>query len=373
MKNGFFIVIGVSFFLLIACNQFNSSSKNRLGKQLYSMQELAHKRFHLDDSTTQVLSYIQTFEENNTFKLALYNKPLHNICFFDINSGQEIGKIQLKKEGPHAVGNDIRGFLYLNKDSIFVYQYWKKKILLLNDKGEIVYQYELPKEFLSEPLPGTNLPIKKVGEEIILQGQGLINNPIGVTALFNIKENKIRYANPYPFIYYGDNSKNIWQTFAYNVVPYTLNDRQEMVLSFPADDSIRVYDIKTDNMKSYFAGYSIDYQIKPAKSPSEKDIERHVYGQIQYVGVYYDKWNDLYYRVLTLPLFDYDVNAKEFLDRDIAIVILNNKFEKVGEYNLIEKTRLSSHCFVTQEGLHINTLSEDDDFLTFITLNPRKL
>ncbi|MBE6300281.1 MAG: DUF4221 domain-containing protein [Parabacteroides distasonis] len=367
------VIIVVSFFFLAACNQFTSSSKDRLGKQMYSMQELAHKRFQLDDSTTQVLSYVQTFAENDTLKLALYNKPLHNICFFDVNSGRGIGKVQLKKEGPHAIGNDIRGFLYINRDSIFVYQYWKKRLLLLNNKGEILRKYELLSKILSEPLPNTNLPIKKVGDEIILQGQGLINNPIGVTSLFNLKENNIRCVNPYPYLYYGDNKDNIWQTFAYNVIPYTLNNHQEMVLSFPADDSIRVYNIKTGKTDAYFAGYSKDYPIRPAKSPSEKNVEEHVYKQIQYAGIYYDQWNDLYYRILTLPLFDYDVNAKEFLDRNIAVIILDSTFEKVGEYNLMEKTRLCSHCFVSKEGLHINTISEDDDFLTFITLSVFKL
>ena len=39
----------------------------------------------------------------------------------------------------------------------------------------------------------------------------------------------------------------------------------------------------------------------------------------------------------------------------------------------MEKTRLCSHCFVSKEGLHINTISEDDDFLTFITLSVFKL
>ena len=42
-----------------ACSK--QTSENRMGKQLYTMQELPHKVFSLDDSTTQVISHIHTF------------------------------------------------------------------------------------------------------------------------------------------------------------------------------------------------------------------------------------------------------------------------------------------------------------------------
>ena len=76
---------------------------------------------------------------------------------------------------------------------------------------------------------------------------------------------------------------------------------------------------------------------------------------------------------MTLPASDYDKNAGSKLRRELCVIILNNEFEKVGEYLVKERSHTYSHAFVSQEGLHINVLSDNDDYLTFITLKPCKL
>ena len=113
------ILMGI---MCVACGK--PSSENRMGESLYTMQELSHKRFALDDSTTQVLYYIQTFTEGDSLRLASYNSPLNNICIFDVRTGKEIRKIQFYKEGPHALGNNLCGFLLLGNDSILMYYTW---------------------------------------------------------------------------------------------------------------------------------------------------------------------------------------------------------------------------------------------------------
>ena len=53
---------------------------------------------------------------------------------------------------------------------------------------------------------------------------------------------------------------------------------------------------------------------------------------MQYYCICYDRWNELYYRILTLPVAeDYDVNSKRNLSRSLAVVILDKDFQKVGE------------------------------------------
>ena len=147
-----------------------------------------------------------------------------------------------------------------------------------------------------------------------------------------------------------------------------------MVISFPADDSIRVYNLQTKQTRSYFAGYSVPYEIRPARSGSMADVTRSVYDQVQYSCIYYDRWHGLYYRILTLPVKeDYDINSRENLSRNLAVVILDKDFQKVGEYNVQEKSDRYAFMFVSPEGLHIQVLSDDDDYMTFMTLKPQKL
>ena len=108
---------------------------------------------------------------------------------------------------------------------------------------------------------------KKAGDKIILQGQGLLPEPNPdnlrgpVTAILDLKEKTVCCANQYPAIY-GD-ADNIWHVFSYLVPSYDLSPQNEMVISFPADDSIRVYNFQTRQTRSYFAGYSIPYENPP--------------------------------------------------------------------------------------------------------------
>jgi hypothetical protein len=56
--------------------------------------------------------------------------------------------------------------------------------------------------------------------------------------------------------------------------------------------------------------------------------------------------------------------------KNLSIVIMDSEFNKVGEYDLMEKTGMGKHAFVSEEGLHIQILSDDDDYMKFITLKP---
>ena len=264
-----------------------------------------------------------------------------------------------------------------------MYHTWLWQLDLFNEKGELQKKYKI-KDYPLESgcsfrrpdiLPYSDTPIKKVDNYIILQGQGCNvcdsqsnQIPEGVTLLLNLKDSLVRHENGYPEIY---NQKGIWQTFAYRVVPYDLSPQGEMVINYTADDSIRVFNIHTKKTQCYFAGYSKPYTIHPARS--EKEVDRSIMEQVQYTSIYYDKWNQLYYRLLTLPLSDYDVNEKSAPKRNLAVIILDKYFQKVGEYNIKEPSNRFSRAFVSSEGLHINILSDNDDYLTFITVKPKKL
>ena len=211
MARNLFVLVACTAFTCVSCGKFSSSSGDRIGKQLYTMQELSHKVFALDDSTTQELSYIHTFVEGDSLLLASYNEPMHNSCIFDVASGKEIRKVQFRLEGPDALGNNVFGFLYHNKDSIFVYHTWTWQLDLFNGKGQILNRYkllEVPVEqgcpyVMPEILPQTYAPIRKVGDNIIMHGQGgRLPDPNpdklqqGVTAIFNLEDSTIYFDNP---------------------------------------------------------------------------------------------------------------------------------------------------------------------------------
>jgi hypothetical protein len=369
-------------FLFCSCNKEKSNTDSEINK--YTFEQLDYKYFHLDENTTQVSNYMQLFTINDTLIFSLFNPAMYDVLIYDINTGDCIDKIHLFKEGPNAVTNGIQGYYIINKDSIYLYDYWLKNITLINKKGEILEKIELVDKFetfennniiSNSPFPLSDLPIHIINNNMILQGMDGMNshnlkNPqYSVTAIYNLSTDRIYFRNFYPDIYGKNNLPEKWGAFSYRVVPYDINSEYEMVLSYPADDSISVYNMFTDETKRYYAGSSGKYKISPMNKNATRAVQQvHYLEHAQYAGIFYDKYNKLYYRLILKPLKEYNLNDNSSLLKELSVIILDDLFNKVGEYDLIEKTDKYRACFVTSEGLYINILSEDDDFLKFITL-----
>jgi hypothetical protein len=156
------------------------------------------------------------------------------------------------------------------------------------------------------------------------------------------------------------------------MVPYDLNNKGEMVLSYPADDHISVYNIASNATERYFAGYSKKDIIHQMNNDRTSEMIQYL-ECTQYGNIHFDPYRNLYYRVVHHPLYEYDINNQDTYMKNLSIVILDSEFNKVGEYDLKEKTSMSGCAFVSDEGLHIQTVSDDDDSMKFITLKPVKL
>lgn len=370
------ILTGLFFLSLFACTG-DRKSENRIGTGEYTMAVVGNKVFALDSLTAQSSNYMQLLGDSI---LAVFNPPMNDIHLFDWATGKERGKIVLHKEGPNqAIG--IRGFYILSEDSIWLYDEWKKELYLVNAAGDVKEKralgkllYPMAKQLYSvSPFPQTNVPISKAGDKLVLQG---MNDVIGegvlpaATILYDWHSGTISLRNPYPSAYPDKMKINEeWNTFAYREVPYTLNGRQEIVSSFPASDSIIVYDIKTDCYSSYFAGYSEETHIKPHVPTSKTDAQRNYLEQYQYSSILYDPYRELYYRLIVLPKTDYDLNNPVTQQKALAVIILDKAFKKVGEYQLENERYMYINSFVGPEGLCINIFSEDDDYLSFKVLN----
>lgn len=372
---------GIGLFILFfyACSM--NKVHDRIGANVYTFKAGGDKMLYLDSMTTQESGYMQLIDSN---QLAIYNEPANTICIFDISTEKEIKKVQLYKEGPNAVIG-IQGFYYQSKDSIWLYRSWQQELVLVNESGEILSKKTLADKlppidkqafYSVSPFPLTDLPILKNEDVLILQGMNgpEVENGLqpATTILYDLNSDRLRLTNPYPAIY-GDKINERWGTFSYRVTPYTLNEKNEMIVSFPADDSISVYNIKDDSYRRFFAGYALETNIKPLPlKSSQADLQEQYLEQYQYAGILYDKYHNLYYRLVMLPTFDYDARVPNTQYKALAIIILNSSFEKVGEYQLEKAYYKYRNIFVSEEGLHINILSDDDDYLKFITLNVLK-
>ncbi|MDR2138849.1 MAG: DUF4221 domain-containing protein [Tannerella sp.] len=373
--------------LFICCSE--REKVDRVGKKDYTMEVQPYKRFLLDKNTTQETPYVQLFTINDTLRFTMYNSAGHNILVYDIASGTVVDSITLHVEGPDNVGKNIFGYCICTMDSVYLYDYWQYTLIQVNRRGEIIRRINLSEKFLqptedcivpASPYPRTDAPVRMTkGNSIILQGMGgntgECEHPVCmVTALYSLSDSTVQFANPYPEVY-GDHKKIVdsWGVFSYREVFYDLNNRDEMIVSFPADDHIVVYDVSSGDTRRFFAGYSAKDRILPVQGRSMAADLMHYMEQTQYAGVFFDPYRNLYYRLVAHPLYDYDVNDRETWKKKLSVVILDSRFNKTGEYDLEEWTDRCSRTFVSEEGLHIGVVSEDDDYLKFITLKPVKL
>lgn len=374
------IVIGLLGVIIFHSCHDERNSYGRKGTNEYTMEFVEGKMFLLDSMTAQTVNYMQLIGDTS---LAIFNSPMNNICLFDWVTGKEKLKIRLQKEGPNAV-NGIRGFYIQSKDSIWLYNDWKKDVYLVDADGilrekrclqKLLYPI-VERSYSVSPFPQTNVPIERVGNKLILQGMNdVLSNGVlpAATVLYDWNTNKLDIENPYPSVYANkDKINDEWNTFAYRQVPYTLNNKKEIVSGFPASDSIVVYNMNTDSYTSFFAGYSEETNIKPYISTSRTATQRNYLEQYQYTSVLYDTYRDLYYRLVVLPKVDYDLNDITTQQKDLAVIILNKDFKKVGEYCLEHDRYMYINAFVASEGLCINVFSEDDDYLKFKILKAIK-
>jgi hypothetical protein len=153
-------------------------------------------------------------------------------------------------------------------------------------------------------------------------------------------------------------------------------DGNNLIFSFPNDNYLHVKH-DHDSIKKYFAGSSKIKRLRPVSSNYMRDDEKiykHTAEQGSYSGVFYDRWNKLFYRVAFSPITkDYESPADT--QQNPSLIILNKNFLKVGEYSLPSHTYDMSSIYVSQEGLHIfnqEKYSLDEDNLTFDIFRPRK-
>lgn len=97
--------------------------------------------------------------------------------------------------------------------------------------------------------------------------------------------------------------------------------------------------------------------------------------QYQYSGIVYDPFRGLYYRLVLHPFKDYDVNnlRNDCRKKPVTIVILDEKFNKIGETRLPDNLYISGNTIVTKEGLCIQVHSDDDDFMKFAIFLPKRI
>ena len=374
--NSHHILIFLISAVLLSASACNKSSKNGTSLQTFAIVEEETLRLPLDSTTSQSTKHMQLVNDST---LAFLNKPTSEICIYSLTNPSCKDKIKIYEEGPNAV-NGIDAFFIQSPDSIWLYASWGDKIFLLDHEGTLLDSFALPptdetgstKHSVS-PYPQTTSPYVVKDGIHFLQGMDGIATPnrlAGASLIYDSRNGELRTGSTYPKVY-GDKDEiqNKWSTFGERQTYSHITPDNRVITSFPASDSLYVWDTHSDKTTAYMADFSSRPEIVSSLGADNETFKKNYIKGFKYGAILYDPYNKLYYRLFRTKG---NVNEKDLdnslLHKPMGMVILDDSLKKIGETMLPDDAYYPAHAFVNSEGLHIKTYSDDDDFMTFKVL-----
>lgn len=351
--------------LLSACSDRQSSSTKGTsligtGSIYFPIDELTFYRskaiFQFEDGRREYLF----FENSDRGKLQLH--------IFDIKEQALFKSIPMYKEGPNGMVGifggwpiDMNNFLITTKTGRFH---------LIDDKGDITKTFRAWEKGKFGIRYGNISVYSYFSEPAILKdslfyfAQSDIGYPhkkedwskTPMFAYANLKDGTLNHTELYfPDIFAEDEKYR--ETIYSTSFSYAFTGKQ-LAVSFKSFDSIMVTsDFK--NTKFYNARSRYAKPQRPEIENLQIDLTTKLKRQLlkpSYHHLIYDKYRDVFYRFVLLPCeLTPDLNPyDEISEQEFSIIILNNKYEIIGETKFPGNTYCFRMCFVGKEGLYIS-------------------
>lgn len=167
---------------------------------------------------------------------------------------------------------------------------------------------------------------------------------------------------------YPDRFKsNCWSEHHW-YVPFTSNNKGQLIVSFSTEPVIKVYDSATETVvaehkiKSDFAG-----EVDPLPNCDPNDLEqypRYLQNTPRYLSLTFDPHKNVYYRIIALPVSGVPNGQRDFQNvQPFTLMVLDKDFQVITEKVFPGMTYDVRDFFVTQEGLWISRNNKEaEDF-----------
>lgn len=394
MKSKLYLIV-VFLMVLYGCNsnviEVENLKKNTL-KATHQLELTETKKFKLDSVTAPSPQTLQIYTDSSGQRnITFLNTYNNSIYFYNYDTKEFLLKRSYDKKGPDGILRPM-GFYIKNMDSIYIYDMHRFELALTNTKSQIKNKISLHGEndpyksnwllnhpqYAVESLRFLELPNQK----LILTGQFTESVPSAIiedfkfTATIDLKKNEVVFNHSYPKELYGNDSN--WPGQIYTEVFSELHpDGDKLIYSFPVSHDVYIAGLGSGNYKKIYGGSNLAETISAVDAPpnkiSRERLVHHVVSNDEYASIRYDKYRNVYYRLIRRAIPDATINTN-WKEKSLAVIIMDKDFNYLGETTLGKYGDWSwKNFFVTKEGLNIEYMDNDDIDEVSLTLKIFKL
>lgn len=293
-----------------------------------------------------------------------YNVKSNSLDFFDLINKRQLFQSKLKTDT--KIGS-IMGCALVNIDSVFLLT--DKSIILVDKKGEIkksttinfeshdlffknnyLIEFQRSRSFLYNPakkkILAANVNPKGMREEEDFNTSPAVE--ISINEHPNFENIPISWSNLYHRGNYG-----------YLIKPYLTSVQENLIVSFPIDPNIYVYNENSKMLKVY--GGSPDFKgSNPIPLPLDPkfidDADKkmmHLFENINYGKIISEADGRLHYRIIKSGLTGEDKVKHDFSKRKNFLLVYNSKFEIVKLLDLNDHRYVADAAFAIKDNLYI--------------------
>lgn len=342
--------------IVLACRTDIDESSNYQHDSSVELVQLFEYEFE-----TKSPVYVAT--ENNNVYMWL---PLSNeLKIFDLDKKSIVKNVKTELKSPRK----YKHIQYIGKDSLLFFS-WKDNfnLKIIDSSGQIVDSYDLNNvesknkvdiernSFPTCYLKGSCGNLKRMNK-IILSGYNIFEQKqsdklySGIELDINTKE--FRYITTFPKVY---NEYN-WGGIYYYFPSLTVNDKNQIVMSYPACHKLSVYDVN-GNITFKNGGSSFFKKIEPFgkekkfDSALKEEYTAYFKKNNSYGAIIYDRNTKFYFRIAKHASLTYGSNWNDSSNKR-SIIILDDELNFKGETLLPAMKNYWNQLFLTSNGVLI--------------------
>lgn len=358
MKKNNILIVFLMMFYFLSCN----NKKNDRNDTYFLDESEKQLSFFLDKSTKNfIIALFPYIDCDGKEYLTFQNFGQNEILFYNMDSGNLEFKVKPEFTGQNGVGEFVGYFIH-NLDSIFLTSSSIEEITLINKSATVIdkYQYEKSEDgaFLTKSYSISSIycPIVLIEKKMFIMSgcnRWAEQNPI--SAVLDL-ENKLVHVLPFSYPTFPEADNKAKRAGIEEYVSRCF-DGENFVYSFHYDEEIYITSVDhRSNKKIKVKSKYID-KVKYLDDYGNTTF-KDVCVNPKYGNLLFDKYRNVYYRI-SYPQTEIDnnLNALEVFKygrRNFSIIIMDEKFNVIGETLFPDYIYNSTLMFIREDGLYIS-------------------